>query len=187
MIGLERAARILKNNLLPSDDTAAGWLLTDLEIAAECFELPIDHGLEIIPKEAADPLVNAADRILSAATTYSLASETEMAAVRRIRSQAIMRAQMKAGPGPEIRPWLWPCSRNFLDVWKRITKKPAGLHDRGEASVALAFVVECCQAIDPDVNASAILRARRAAGPELDDDALAAQYENSGNSGESAL
>lgn len=188
-VTLDRAFEILKKHKLSADSHAAQWLLDDLEIAADCRDMPEDQGLLVIPKEAARPLAHAAARLLDAAARYGLATPEELAAVRGIRSKATKRAQMNAPPGVSVRPWLWQCCENFLVTWTRNTNEPAGVYDWDEKSPALLFLVDCCRMVDPTVNASAILKAREVAGPALDEGEQSALYEKwfSGNSGEDAL
>lgn len=154
----EKIASLLANHQLPTDSEAVQRLRDDLEIAAEMFELPV---VEPLKTRDAKSLITSITRVLTLSVSAGIATEDDIAALRRVRRRALIDLSAIHEPGPKTPDWLWPCCINFWDTWGALTDRPAGLHTRGDLSPALEFLVACCALIDPRVNASAILRAKK--------------------------
>jgi hypothetical protein len=151
-----KIAAVLARLDLPTDATAVERVREDVDIALEAAR---ETAALKLPRGEAVDFVNAAKLMIRIARDHGLATEDQLLAIRRMGKQANVR--LAVTDKPIRRHWLGPCAANFKGAWEAITTKPSGLHYRDDPSPALAFVTACCQIIDADVNASAVLRAYR--------------------------
>jgi hypothetical protein len=151
-----KIATILARFDLPADAAAIERVREDVDIALDAAR---ETAALKLPKDAAIDFVNAVKLIIRIARDYGLASEQQLLEIRRMGKQANVRLALT--DKPIRRQWLGPCVANFRGAWEAITTKPSGLHYGDDPSPALAFVTACCQIVDPEVNASAALRAYR--------------------------
>lgn len=151
-----KIAAILALFELPGDPAAIARVREDVDIALEAGR---ETAALKLPKATAIDFVNAAKLMLQIAREYGLATEQQLSAIRRLGKQANVR--LAVADKPIRRHWLGPCAANFRGAWEAITMKPSGLHYGDDPSPALAFVTACCQIVDAEVNASAVLRAYR--------------------------
>ncbi len=165
---LEEAVRtILQTHNLPAHENVVEYVVETVTCARWCAAERLERPK--LPKRVATKLRNAMNTGLEIAQAGGLASPTELKVLRRLRRLAESDSlRPRSTPGPQIRPWLWHWSVEFLDSWRRLTTRPAGVYmTDSEPSPALAFLVDCCRLVDPKVNARAILKAKELAPPPL--------------------
>jgi hypothetical protein len=150
-----KIARILGEFELPGDDWVVRRIREDVDFTAECAH---DNAALGLRKKDAIKLENAVTTILNLARDYRLETAANLAAIRRLRREARRRLLVIDRPAPRI--WLWPCCVNFREAWEELTDRPSGVYYDTDPSPTLLFATACCQLADPDINPSAIIRAK---------------------------
>lgn len=151
----EKIAGILGHFELPSGDWAVARVREDVEFTRQCAH---DNAALGLLKKDAIKLENAATTILNLSRDYRLEDAANLKAVRRLRREARRRLLVTDRPAPRI--WLWPCCFNMRETWEALTDRPSGIYFDTAPSPTLSFVTACCQLVDPDINPSAIMRAK---------------------------
>ncbi|MEZ5958402.1 MAG: hypothetical protein R3C27_14455 [Hyphomonadaceae bacterium] len=158
----EAVLTILQTHDLPAHENAVEHVVETVTCARWCAAERLERPK--LPNRVATKLRNAMTTGLEIAQARELASPTELEVLRRLRRLAESDSlRPRSTPGPQIRPWLWYWCAEFLDAWRRLTTRPAGvwMTDSDAPSPALAFLVDCCRLVDPTVNTSAILNAKK--------------------------
>lgn len=154
-----KIAEILERFGLPTDEWSVERLREDVAIAQDAAN---DTAALKLPKAKAIDFVNAAKLLLRIAREYGLAEEQDLRVIQRLGKEANVRLALTERPLK--RAWLGPCAANFRGAWEALTDKASGIHYGDDPSPTLEFVTACCQLIDDDINASAVLRAYREFG-----------------------